>query len=53
MYILVLLTCFFRGVRARVERVLFLIKAREFGGLEIVLLDWLSRIEYSKVSVVL
>jgi glycosyltransferase involved in cell wall biosynthesis len=35
------------------ERVLFLIKAREFGGLEIVLLDWLSRIDYSKVSVAL
>jgi glycosyltransferase involved in cell wall biosynthesis len=35
------------------ERVLFLINAREFGGLEIVLLDWLSRIDYSKISVVL
>jgi glycosyltransferase involved in cell wall biosynthesis len=35
------------------ERVLFLIKAREFGGLEIVLLDWLSCIEYSKASVVI
>jgi glycosyltransferase involved in cell wall biosynthesis len=35
------------------EKVLFLVKAREFGGLEIVLLDWLSGIEYSKVSVTL
>jgi glycosyltransferase involved in cell wall biosynthesis len=35
------------------ERVLFLINASEFGGLEIVLLDWLSGIDYSKVSVVL
>ena len=34
------------------QRVLFLIKAREFGGLEIVLLDWLSRIDYSETSVV-
>jgi glycosyltransferase involved in cell wall biosynthesis len=35
------------------EKVLFLMKAREFGGLEIVLLDWFSRIEYSKVAVAL
>ncbi len=35
------------------ERVMFVVKAREFGGLEIVLLDWLSAIEYSKVSAVL
>ncbi len=35
------------------ERILFLVKAREFGGLEIVLLDWLSQIDYSKVSIVL
>ena len=35
------------------ERVLFLVKAREFGGLEIVLLDWLSGIEYSKTSAAL
>jgi glycosyltransferase involved in cell wall biosynthesis len=35
------------------QRVLFLVKAREFGGLEIVLLDWLSRVEYSETSVVL
>jgi glycosyltransferase involved in cell wall biosynthesis len=35
------------------EKVLFLINAREFGGLEIVLLDWLSRVDYSNVSVVL
>jgi len=35
------------------ERVLFVVNAEEFGGLEIVLLDWLSRIDYSKVSVVL
>jgi glycosyltransferase involved in cell wall biosynthesis len=35
------------------QRVLFLVKAREFGGLEIVLLDWLSRIEYAETSVVL
>jgi hypothetical protein len=34
------------------EKVLFLAKSREFGGLEIVLLDWLSLIDYSKVSVV-
>jgi glycosyltransferase involved in cell wall biosynthesis len=36
-----------------VERVLFVVKAKEFGGLEIVLLDWLSCIDYSKVSVIL
>jgi glycosyltransferase involved in cell wall biosynthesis len=35
------------------ERVLFLINAREFGGLEIVLLDWLAAIDYSRVGVVL
>jgi glycosyltransferase involved in cell wall biosynthesis len=35
------------------ERVLFVVNAVEFGGLEIVLLDWLSGIEYSKASVVL
>jgi len=35
------------------ERVLFVVNAGEFGGLEIVLLDWLSGIEYSKVSVAL
>src|SRR5882724_3607516 len=35
------------------EKVLFLIDAPEFGGLETVLLDWLSGIEYSKASVVL
>jgi glycosyltransferase involved in cell wall biosynthesis len=35
------------------ERVLFVVKAKEFGGLEIVLLDWLSRVDYSKVSVTL
>jgi glycosyltransferase involved in cell wall biosynthesis len=34
------------------ERILFLIKAREFGGLEIVLLDWLSQVDYSRVSIV-
>lgn len=33
------------------EKVLFLLKAREFGGMEVILLDWLSRIDYSKVSV--
>jgi glycosyltransferase involved in cell wall biosynthesis len=35
------------------KRVLFVLNAGEFGGLEIVLLDWLSAIEYSKVSVAL
>ena len=35
------------------ERVVFVVNAEEFGGLEIVLLDWLSGIEYSKTSVVL
>jgi len=35
------------------ERVMFVVNAREFGGLEVVLLDWLSCIDYSKVSVVL
>jgi glycosyltransferase involved in cell wall biosynthesis len=35
------------------ERVLFVVNADEFGGLEIVLLDWLSGIDYSKTSVVL
>jgi glycosyltransferase involved in cell wall biosynthesis len=34
------------------EKVLFVIDTLEFGGLEIVLLDWLSAIEYSKVSAV-
>jgi glycosyltransferase involved in cell wall biosynthesis len=34
------------------ERVLFIVKAREFGGLEIVLLDWLSHVDYSRVSIV-
>jgi glycosyltransferase involved in cell wall biosynthesis len=33
------------------KRVVFVVNAEEFGGLEIVLLDWLSGIEYSKVSV--
>lgn len=32
------------------EKVLFLLKAREFGGMEIVLLDWLSRVDFSKVA---
>ncbi len=35
------------------KRVLFVIKAREFGGLEVVLLDWLSQIDFDKVSAVL
>jgi glycosyltransferase involved in cell wall biosynthesis len=35
------------------EKVLFVTWGVEFGGLEIVLLDWLSRIDYSKVLVVL
>jgi glycosyltransferase involved in cell wall biosynthesis len=35
------------------EKILFLMKAREFGGLEIVLLDWFSQIDFSKVSVAL
>jgi glycosyltransferase involved in cell wall biosynthesis len=35
------------------ERVLFVVNAEEFGGLEVVLLDWLSGIDYSKVSVAL
>ena len=35
------------------EKVLFVVKAKEFGGLEIVLLDWLSHVDFSKVSVVL
>lgn len=34
------------------QRILFVVKAREFGGLEIVLLDWLSQVDYSKMSVV-
>lgn len=33
------------------ERILFVVKAREFGGLEIVLLDWLSQVDYSRVSI--
>jgi glycosyltransferase involved in cell wall biosynthesis len=33
------------------DRVLFAVNAEEFGGLEVVLLDWLSGIDYSKVSV--
>jgi glycosyltransferase involved in cell wall biosynthesis len=37
----------------QMERVMFVMNAREFGGLEIVLLDWFSAIDYSKVSVVL
>jgi glycosyltransferase involved in cell wall biosynthesis len=36
-----------------VERVLFVVNSEEFGGLEIVLLDWLSGIDYSQVSVAL
>ena len=32
---------------------MFVVNAREFGGLEIVLLDWLSQIDFSRVSVVL
>lgn len=35
------------------EKVLFVVKAKEFGGLEIVLLDWLSQVDFSKVSVAL
>jgi len=35
------------------KRVLFVANAVQFGGLEIVLLDWLSGINYSKVSVTL
>jgi glycosyltransferase involved in cell wall biosynthesis len=35
------------------ERVLFVVNAEEFGGLEVVLLDWLAGIDYSKVSVAL
>jgi glycosyltransferase involved in cell wall biosynthesis len=41
------------ALRVPMERVVFVVNAREFGGLEIVLLDWLSAIDYSKVSVVL
>jgi glycosyltransferase involved in cell wall biosynthesis len=37
----------------RMKKVLFLTWGVEFGGLEVVLLDWLSGIDYSKVSVVL
>ncbi len=33
------------------DRVLFAVNAQEFGGLEVVLLDWLSGIDYSKISV--
>ena len=33
------------------EKVLFLLRAREFGGMEVILLDWLSRIDYSRASV--
>jgi glycosyltransferase involved in cell wall biosynthesis len=35
------------------EKVLFLVKAREFGGLEVLLLDWLSGVDCSKASVAL
>src|SRR5271155_4607685 len=35
------------------ERVLFAVNAEEFGGLEVVLLDWLSGIDYSKISAAL
>jgi glycosyltransferase involved in cell wall biosynthesis len=41
------------GRKARMEKVLFVVNAEEFGGLEIVLLDWLSGIEHSKAAVVL
>lgn len=34
------------------KRVLFVIRAREFGGLEVVLLDWLSQVDFEKASVV-
>jgi len=33
------------------QRILFVVKAREFGGLETVLLDWLSQIDFSKASI--
>jgi glycosyltransferase involved in cell wall biosynthesis len=33
------------------EKVVFLLKAREFGGMEVILLDWLSRIDCSITSV--
>jgi len=48
-----------RGVKRRMvnkismEKVLFVIGTRQFGGLETVLLDWLAQIDYSKSSVVL
>jgi glycosyltransferase involved in cell wall biosynthesis len=35
------------------QRVLFAVNAEEFGGLEVVLLDWLSGIDYSKISAAL
>jgi glycosyltransferase involved in cell wall biosynthesis len=41
------------GRKVNVERVLFVVNSEEFGGLEIVLLDWLSGIDYSRVSVAL
>ncbi len=36
-----------------VPRILFVVNADEFGGLEVVLLDWLQGIDFSKASVVL
>jgi glycosyltransferase involved in cell wall biosynthesis len=38
---------------AKVPRILFVVNADEFGGLEVVLLDWLLGVDYSKASVVL
>jgi glycosyltransferase involved in cell wall biosynthesis len=39
------------GLKTRMEKVLFLARSREFGGLEVVLLDWLSRVDYTRASV--
>jgi glycosyltransferase involved in cell wall biosynthesis len=33
------------------QKVLFLSKSREFGGLEVVLLDWLSQVDYAQVKI--
>jgi glycosyltransferase involved in cell wall biosynthesis len=38
--------------KGKMERVLFLTWGIEFGGLEVVLLDWLSGVDYSQVSVI-
>jgi glycosyltransferase involved in cell wall biosynthesis len=41
----------FEAPPTQMDRVLFVVKAREFGGLEIILLDWLAQVDYTKTSI--